>query len=274
MAELTKKLHFKKNTTEHLAKAYSTTAEAGAEYITNKIDGVTAYAPIGATNDSRATIGRVKKSGGTEKAILTMGKPPYTEKSWTTAGTYTFTVPQGVTRIRVAVCGGGSGSLSWNFKNGPINISDGGQSSFGDLITATGAKAPKINARYDDGREFWDLIEAIASVGGTPNGRNGTVMSHATEAAKGADGHALSFANNVGLYGAGGSYEGGFEFLWDTHYLSGGSGGYNSGYVSVTPTATYSIKVGSGSNGYDHKGKNQAKAGNSGFVLIAYGGDI
>ena len=113
MAELAKKLHLKKGTTEHLAKAYSTTAEAGAEYITNKIDGVTAYVPIGATNDSRATVGRVKKSGSAEKAILMMGKPPYTEKSWTTAGTYTFTVPQGVTRIRVAVCGGGSGSLSW-----------------------------------------------------------------------------------------------------------------------------------------------------------------
>lgn len=34
-------------------------------------------------------------------------KPEYTEQSWTTAGTYTWICPEGVERVRVAVCAGG-----------------------------------------------------------------------------------------------------------------------------------------------------------------------
>lgn len=114
MAELTKKLHFKKNTTEHLAKAYSTTAEAGAEYITNKIDGVTAYVPIGATNDSRATMGRIKETVGSEKAILTNGNLPYDKCFWNEAGVFTFTVPMGVSEVIITLAGGGGGGGAGN----------------------------------------------------------------------------------------------------------------------------------------------------------------
>lgn len=46
MAELAKKLNFKKDGVEQTAKAYSTAAEAGTEYIENKIDGVTCYVTI------------------------------------------------------------------------------------------------------------------------------------------------------------------------------------------------------------------------------------
>ena len=149
MAELAKKLHLKKGTTEHLAKAYSTIAEAGAEYITNKIDGVTAYVPIGATNDSRATMGRVKKSGGTEKAILTMGKPPYTKKQWTTPGTYTFTVPQGVTKIKVTCVGGGGSGIArfreFSYDKGGNN----GESSYFGNIVANGGNSPHLYILYD-----------------------------------------------------------------------------------------------------------------------------
>jgi len=52
-----------------------------------------------------------KTGGNSESATMTVvvnsAKPAYTEKSWTTAGTYSWTVPAGVTRVRVAVCGGG-----------------------------------------------------------------------------------------------------------------------------------------------------------------------
>lgn len=64
------------------------------------------------------------------------------------------------------------------------------------------------------------------------------------------------------------------------HYgSSGASGGFNSGYVSVTPGQTYTVTVGAGSgieidratpNGWGEI----LTAGKSGFVLIAYGGDI
>lgn len=109
MAELAKKLHFLKNGTEQTAKAYSTTAEAGSSYITNVIDDATCYIPIGAVDDSQATCGRVIK-GNITYAIKSQAKPAYAEQSWTTAGTYTWTCPSEVSRIRVAVCGGGGGS--------------------------------------------------------------------------------------------------------------------------------------------------------------------
>jgi len=52
-----------------------------------------------------------KTGGNSESATMTVvvnsAKPAYTEKSWNTAGTYTWTVPSGVTKVKVAVCGGG-----------------------------------------------------------------------------------------------------------------------------------------------------------------------
>lgn len=75
MAELAKKLNFKKDGVEQTAKAYSTAAEAGTEYIENKIDGVTCYVTIGETTDNRATEGKIIKAGTTAtRRILSSGK--------------------------------------------------------------------------------------------------------------------------------------------------------------------------------------------------------
>lgn len=240
MAELTKKLHLKKGTTEQTAKAYSTTAEVGSEYITNKIDNVNCYIPIGSTTDSRATIGRVKKSGGQEKAILSSGKPAYTEKSWTSAGTYTWTCPTGITRVRVAVCGGGAGSYyrhSWVSYPGE---SGGTSSAFG--LSATGGTS---------GRD--------GGAGGSPNGVGGSgyIGSDYTP------GFALSFTKTSGTYGRGAGSSS------STSYKTGGSGGYNSSYANVSAGKTYSIVVGKGGTS-----GNSGQSGTSGFVFIAWGGSI
>ena len=69
MAELAKKLHFLKNGTEQTAKIYTTTSEAGSNYITVKVDGTTGYVPINDISHGNATIGRVAK-GGSIYAIL------------------------------------------------------------------------------------------------------------------------------------------------------------------------------------------------------------
>lgn len=298
MAELTKKLHLKKNTAEHLAKAYSTTAEAGTEYITNKIDGVTAYVPIGAANDSRATMGRVKKSGGTEKAILTMGKPPYTEKSWTTPGAYTFTVPQGITRVRVAVCGGGGGCATVaesDADNHTTTAGAGGTSSFGNLIYASGGGGGKVSFHGDkvneeNGTSYYNYATAIAGAGGSPNGSSGTTISHSGKpyswlegpiSTTGGAGHAIGFSSTNGSYG-----KGGYATLTGRAYspqgvgnAAGGSGGYNSEYIKTTPGTTYSLSVGnagssnSSGNWETNMGRTTYQA-TAGFVLIAYGGDI
>lgn len=112
MAELNKAIHIRKGSTEQTVKLYTTQAEAGDAYSYIKVDGVQAYIPLGAENDSRATIGRVKEHTGSQFAILTSGKLPYHKDSYTNAGTYTWTCPAGVTKARVTVAGGGGGGFA------------------------------------------------------------------------------------------------------------------------------------------------------------------
>ena len=109
MAQLNKTLHIKKGGTEQTAKLYTTTAETGGTYGFLKVDGQQAYYALGASSDGRSTYGRVKKSG-TEYAILNSGQIPYHKNNYTTAGTYSWACPQGVTRVKVTVAGGGGGA--------------------------------------------------------------------------------------------------------------------------------------------------------------------
>lgn len=227
MSILAKKLYIKKyNGTAVGCNICTTAAEAGDKALTVRVDGVAGYVALKPITDSNATAGRVSV-GGVTYAIATQHTAaattvPYTEKSWTTAGSYTFTVPDGVTRVRVALCGGGAdkGGLGGNGKNGNTT------SAFG--VTATGGHG---------GGVAW-----TTGSGGTPNG-------HASTGNKVTDGFALSFDKASGDYGKGGSY--------------GGSGGYDSQYVTVTAGQSYTLTVG-GAGG---------SGGTGGFILIAYGGD-
>lgn len=45
--------------------------------------------------------------------------------SWSTAGTYTFTVPEGVTKITVEISGAGAGGRGRNYKNSGSSGSSG-----------------------------------------------------------------------------------------------------------------------------------------------------
>lgn len=294
MAEFTKNLHFLKDGTEQTAKAYSTTAEAGSNYVMATIDSTSAYIPIGDETDSRATNGRVIKSG-TTYAILNSGKPPYAEQSWTTAGTYTFTVPASVTRIRVAVCGGGGGVAYCGDTDADDRLytaGTGGTSSFGSLISATGGTGGsfKMIGHSVDGDANWYDYLGSGGSGGSPNGKAGNFVHqnafgyNQTLTSTGGTGFALSFTNVDTSDGYG---NGGYATLYGCSYFvyytgvanaAGGSGGYNTGYVDVTAGSTYSVTVGgSGTNSLgnvegDCSGTpTDAK---SGFVLIAYGGDI
>lgn len=275
MAELAKKLHFLKSGTEQTAKAYSTTDEAGDNYTPLKIEGVACYAPLGATDDAMATNGRVIK-GGTTYAIKSQAKPPYTEVPYTTAGTHTFTVPAGVTRLRVAVCGGGGGGVADNTER--INVQTagtGGTSSFGSLIQATGGTGAKTYEYYTEDSDGYEVRKEgmDAGVGGSPNGNKGTVYYKGFQGsvtyADGGAGFALSFTKTTGTYGQGGSTTS------RKYGAGGGSGGYNTNYVNVTSNTTYTVTVGGGgAKAQPSSADATAVAGNSGFVFIAYGGDI
>ena len=135
MAQLNKTLHIKKGGTEHTAKLYTTTAETGGTYGFLKVDGQQAYYALGTSSDGRATYGRVRKNN-TEYAILNSGQIPYHKDNYTTPGTYTWSCPQGVTRVRVTLAGaggGGAGTFKMTYNGGT-----------GELITNTVAVTPGV----------------------------------------------------------------------------------------------------------------------------------
>lgn len=105
-----------------------------------------------------------------------------------------------------------------------------------------------------------------AGIGGSPNGRVGGTKRGSGNIA-GGTGFSLSFTMSNGNYGQGVSAVG--QNL-KSYRTSGGSGGYNTNYVSVTSNSNISIVVGSG--GY--KSGTYGNPGASGFVLIAYGEGI
>lgn len=188
---------------------YSTAAEAGGKAL-RVGNGYVALKPI---TDANATAGRVSINGVTY-AIATQHTAavsvPYTEQQWTKAGSYTFTVPDGITRVRVAVCGGGAGkgSLIGNGKGG------GNTSAFG--ITATGGHGGGVAWRK--------------GAGGEPNG-------HASTGNNVTDGFALSFDKSSGNYGKGGNFGGSGGY--DSQYVA----------VTAGQTYTITVGAAGGSGG-------------------------
>lgn len=167
---------------------YATAAEAGDKAL-RVGNGYVALKPI---TDSNATAGRVS-IGGVTYAIATQHTAavsvPYTEKYWTDAGDYTFTVPSGVSRMRVALCGGGAGAGAFAAGN------TGGDTRAFDLF-ATGG----------EGGSAWTYGN-----GGTPNG-------YASSGNRITDGFALSFDKASGDYGKGGNYGGSGGY--DSQYVA------------------------------------------------------
>ena len=159
---------------------YSTAAEAGDKAL-RVGNGYVALKPI---TDANATAGRVSV-GGVTYAIATKHESgggasvPYTEKSWTAAGSYTFVIPDGISRVRVALCGGGAGKGAFGAGN------TGGDTRAFDLF-ATGGEG---GSAFTYGN------------GGTPNG-------YASEGNKVTAGFALSFDKANGDYGKGSNYGG------------------------------------------------------------------
>lgn len=185
MAQLNKTLHIKKGGTEQTAKLYTTTSEIGGTYGFLKVDGQQAYYALGASSDGRATYGRVRKNN-TEYAILNSGQIPYHKDNYTTPGAYTWSCPQGVTRVRVTLAGaggGGAGFTYFTFNGGtgeqitntvavtpgatyPIAV--GGAGAFGaEEGTSGGASyAFDLTARGGGAGSFKNKQDGVSYVGG------------------------------------------------------------------------------------------------------------
>ena len=110
--------------------------------------------------------------------------------------------------------------------------------------------------------------------GGSPNGKNGTTTAGSGHSLTlpTVSGFAVSFTKTSGNYGSGGGAICSSNY---SYIASGGTGGYNTGYVTVTPGTTYTITVGAlGVLGDTDDSRAHGYNGTAGFVLIGYGGDI
>lgn len=207
MAELNKTIHIRKGSTEQTVKLYTTSAEAGSAHSHIKVDDVQAYIPLGAENDSRATLGRVKESNGNQWAILTSGKPPYHMDSYTNAGTYTWTCPSNVTQVRITVAGGGGGVATYQHYGSIKRHASGGR----------GAKNT-ANRTVSSGNTY----SVIVGGGGAPIVREADLIQNSGKAS---DGSPSSFDDFSASGGGGGTYRSMGECTEGTSYGEGGEGG-------------------------------------------------
>ncbi len=236
MAELIKKLYFKKDGVEQTAKAYSTIAEVGEHWVNVKIDSVPAYVAIGDTADGRATSGMVKGSGGDTYAILSSGKLPYNKVEYRTPGTYTFTSPATTLRVTIAGGGGGGGAGKREAGDNTDYYYTGGNGGRGGLVTKT--------VSVTEGQ----TVSVIVGAGGA-GGIKGTGTYDV-----GTSGTAGGTSSILGVSAVGGGGGNRATTAWDgyagTSYGNGGTGGMGG------------------------RGNNGGSAGSPGWVIIEYGGDI
>lgn len=191
MAELNKKLHIKKGSTEQIVKLYSTKDEAGLAYAYIIVDGVQAYIPLVSDTDSRASLGRVKEHSGSQFAMLSSDIAPYDKSEYRSAGTYTWTAPIGVTYAKVTIAGGGGGGSVYSF----IGYSGGS----GELITQTVSVSPSTT---------YTVVVGYGGASGSSHdkpGVNGGTSSALGVSARGGGGATNSNGTSYGSGGAGSS---------------------------------------------------------------------
>ncbi len=205
--------------------------------------------------------------------------------SFTTAGSYTFTVPATVSRLFVFAVGGGGGGGGGGTSGGGASTAgaQGGQTTFNSLVVAQGgnggggnsnniAGVANLGPSYDfytggGGGAYPNFGSAgmpsqffSGAAGGAPNTGGGAGGGGASSfAAGGAAGTGAGTNGTAGTLGSGGGGGGG---------LSGGAGGAggNGGQASisiqtVTPSASISIVIGAGGAG---GGGVQTSGGNGG----------
>jgi hypothetical protein len=239
-------------------------------------------------------------SSGTSGQFLTSGGPG-AGVSWTTASGYsglnsqlfsspgTFTVPPGITGIKVTVMGGGGGGSGANPNNakdgtgggaGGLNIAYMSGVTPGGTISVTVGAAGSAGSVGDPG--------AAGGTGGTSSFGPGGSPATTITATGGAGGSATTGpgGNTGGAGGTGGGYgangrAGGNNA--SSNFLPGGSGGTITliGTSSPAPalsTTTIYMSRGGGANtsglngggGGGGSGTSPGGAGGAGFVLVEY----
>ena len=277
MAQFSKSIKILKDGTTYTVPVYSTSSEAGSSYTgAIIIDSTQGYYPLCGTSDSRATPGRCLHSNGNTYALAKSGAPAYAYKTFTTAGSGTFTVPSGVTKLRVTCVGGGAGGVvTYGNSAKTFPNSAGHVTTFGS-VTAGGAGYATFNIKVDtSGESTTYSCTSITPGGGTTAGYTNTYTSNSYNGAA-----AVPLTNYQGTQiitaGNGGHADGTGD------YLACGSSGYKTvSTITVTPGQVISYTVGDRGAGcrygtYTYTanyGSNGAHVspGGVGAILVEYG---
>lgn len=288
MATLVKKIYMKNSAgTQQTALIYSTTGESGTPNLPLKVDGVQGYVCLVGTSDTRATSGRVKTSAGAQYAIGTMGVPAYGKMLYTANSS--FTVPAGVTVLRVTCVGGGAGGVASGYNGwaGTFTTTGagGGSTSFGS-VTAQGATAASETYKVTNAGEGvlkGQYISHVISYGYN----NGERYTDANPHSGGAATPLVTIGGaTAGAAGAGGmadlaSY--GTSQLSQRTCLTGASGYRTVSTISVTPGQVITATIGAGGagryltqwiQGSKSEGGVSVSSGSPGAVLVEWGEGI
>ena len=181
----------------------------------------------------------------------------------------TFTVPTGVTSVKVRGCGGGSGGG----RGGGYYGATGGATSFGNHCSATGGSWNAPGAAWDG--------DIVISGGGSAETNSSANSAASGGACGGASGVAGSAANNYapapgGILGgrsgnnsstpATGYGNGGGATYQAASRVSGTGGGYFEKYITgLTPGNTITVTVGKGGSG-----TSSGSAGSPGICIVEW----
>ena len=280
MAVFTKKLRLKKNGVngEETYNIYSTVNEVKPDYIQVYVDKSLGYVPI--VSGSHAYTGSLKVNiDSTNYSLLTKAGQAYNYKIYNTPGTYTFTIPEYIFKVRVKVIGGGGGAGCSGRGSGSYHNTaqggTGGTSKFGSVSSTggTGGKAWCYWTTDAEGYEYQDSYGHSAGKAGSPSGRSGVTGGDNQKVAGGAGFQLLDGKT----YGTGGSCGAPNNTIGYYDLMgSGGSGGYTYKTVSVTPLSTVTVVVGKGGAGDNNnrESTSYAYAGTGGAVQIEWGEGI
>lgn len=230
-------------------------------------DGVVSGTPASAGSQDATLQATYKAKLGAQTYTFSIGSTG--SQTFDSPGTYTFTVPSGITSISaLAVGAGGSGGSGLStYCNGGAS---GGDSSVGSWVVAGGgAGAPNARATAAGG-----IVKAgTGNAGGeSAAGGGGGAGGYSGKGGAGSgsgSGYSSGAGGGVGLYGEGASGAGGAPTGWyGSNAGSPGTGGAGGGGSGGNNYAGNGKGGGGGSNG-----ANGANAANSvGGVGGAYGG--
>ena len=185
----------------------------------------------------------------------------------------TFTIPTGVTALKVTVIGGGGGGAGNNYSGCCAQFvggNAGGTSSFGAYVTASGGGGATISG-FPAGGTAGGTALSLAITGGTPF----PINTSGSYAGLGGGGTFLALQGNNNTsrsgYGRGGAISAGqYAQPWQGHGSGGGTGiGYITG---LTPGGTVTVTIGAGGtvNAVVGGGSQIGYAGQAGVVIVEW----